>query len=79
MAEPARRPPAFDEGAPSLDPAAIERAYRRERSRRHDRSVRHEYARSSNARFFVALAVLLFLTVVIALSALRVIQETFGI
>jgi|HubBroStandDraft_2_1064218.scaffolds.fasta_scaffold1385641_1 hypothetical protein len=79
MAEPASRPPALDEEAPSLDPAAIERAYRRERSRRHVRSVRHEYARSSNARFFVALAVLLFLTVVIALSALRVIQETFGI
>jgi hypothetical protein len=79
MAEPASRPPALDEEAPSLDPAAIERAYRRERTRRHVRSTRREFARSSNARFYVALAVLLFLTVVIALSALRVIQQTFGI
>ena len=79
MVEPASRPAPLEEEAPSLDPSAIERAYRRERSRRHVRSVRHEDARSSNARFFVVLAVLLFLTVVLALSALRVIQETVGI
>jgi len=79
MAEPASSPAALEEEAPSLDPAAIERAYRRERSRRHVRSVRHEDARSSNARFYVVLALLLFLTVVIALSALRVIRDTFGV
>ncbi len=79
MANPASRPPALDEGAPSLDPAAIERAYRRERTRRNVRSSRRDYARSSNARFYVVLAVLLFLTVVIALGALREVQHTFGI
>jgi len=79
MAKPASRPPALDEEAPSLDPAAIERAYRRERTRRHLRRSRHEFARTSNARFYVVLALLLFLTVVIALGALREIQQTFGI
>ena len=86
MAKPASRRPALeaetpshDEEAPSLDPTAIERAYRRERTRRHVRSTRREYARSSNARFYVVIAVLLFLTVLIALGALREIQHTFGV
>jgi hypothetical protein len=72
--------PALDEEeAPSLDPATVERAYRRERTRRHVRSTRREFARSSNARFYVVLAVLLFLTVLLALGALRQVQQTFGI
>jgi len=70
---------ADDEDAPSLDPAAIERAYLRERARRRARSARHEYARSSNARFWVVLAVLAFLTVVIGLTVWHEIQTTFGI
>jgi len=70
---------ARDEDAPSLDPAAIERAYLRERARRRARSARHEYARSSNARFWVVLAVLAFLTVVIGLTVWHEIQTTFGI
>ena len=70
---------AHDEDAPSLDPAAIERAYLRERARRRARSARHEYARSSNARFWVVLAVLAFLTVVIGLTVWHEIQTTFGI
>ena len=36
-------------------------------------------ARSSNARFWVVLAVLIFLTVVFSLTAWREIQTTFGI
>lgn len=78
MPEPVTQP-RIDDEAPSLDPAAIERAYRRERSRRDVRIAHREFARSSNARYYVLLALLLFLTVVIALSALRVIQRTFGI
>lgn len=78
MAKVATQHQALDE-APSLDPAAIERAYRRERTRRDVRSARREFARSSNARFYVLLAFILFVTVVIALSALRVIYKTFGI
>ncbi len=79
MSEPATSPPLADDEAPSLDPAVIERAYRRERTRRRVRSTRHEDARNSNARFYVAIAVLLFLTVVISLGAMRLIQQTFGI
>ena len=72
-------PAARDKDAPSLDPAAIERAYLRERARRRARSARHENARSSNARFWVVLAVLALITVVIALTVWREIQTTFGI
>lgn len=79
MASTARQPPALEEEPLSIDPAEIERAYHRARSRRQARSSRHEFARRSNARFYVVLAVLLFLTVVIALSALREVQHTFGI
>ena len=74
-----RRLRALDDDAPSLDPAAIERAYRRERARRHLRSVRRTEARSSDARFWVVLAVLLFLTVCVALVVLHQVQTTFGI
>ena len=79
MAQPARRTPAADEDAPSLDPAAIDRAYRRERARRRARSARHNDARSSNARFWVVLAFLVFLTVFLALTAWHEIQTTFGV
>ena len=37
MAQPATRPEARDDDAPSLDPSAVERAYHRERARRHAR------------------------------------------
>jgi hypothetical protein len=79
MAEPASRLQVTSEETPSLDPAAIERAYARERARRRARVAHHEDARSSNARFWVVLAVLFVLTVVIALFAFRTIQTTFGI
>ena len=68
MAQPARRLTALEEDAPSLDPAAIERAYRRERARRRARVEHREGARSSNARFWVVLAMLALITVVIALT-----------
>jgi uncharacterized integral membrane protein len=64
---------------PSLDPAAIERAYRRERARRRARYAHDNAVRSSNARFWVVLALLLLLTVVFALTAWHEVQTTFGI
>jgi hypothetical protein len=78
VAQPARHP-AVDKDAPSLDPAAIERAYLRERARRRARSERRTAAQSSNARFWVVLAVLIFLTVCIALIAWHEVQKTFGL
>jgi hypothetical protein len=79
VAQPASQPPAVDKDAPSLDPGAIERAYLRERARRRTRSERRTAARSSNARFWVVIAVLLLLTVMIALTAWHEVQRTFGL
>jgi len=79
MAEPARRTPTVDGEWPSLDPAAIERAYLRERARRRARVLRQSDSRSSSARFWVVLAVLVFLTVLISLTAWHQIQTTFGV
>jgi hypothetical protein len=76
MAEPAPMP---DEDMPSLDPAAIEHAYRRERARRRAKVEHREYARNSSARFWVMLAVLALITVVLASMAFREIQTSFGI
>ena len=80
MAEIATRPGkvGVDE-APSLDPAAIEHAYRRERARRRARVEHRQYARNSNARFWVMVAVILLVTIVLGLAALREIQTSFGI
>jgi hypothetical protein len=77
--EPAQRQPAVDEDAPSLDPLAIDRAYRRERARRRARSERRTAARSSNARFWVVIAVLTLFTVLLALTAWHELQRTFGL
>jgi hypothetical protein len=79
MPRPVARRQALDDDAPSLDPSAVERAYLRERARRRARSHRRNAARSSNARFWVVITVLLFLTVIFALTAWRVLQTTFGI
>jgi hypothetical protein len=83
MAQPARRLQAVDERIdeqnPSLDPAAIERAYLRERARRRARAQRRNESRSSNARFWVVLAVLAALTVFLALTAWHEVQTTFGV
>ena len=79
MARAARHLEVVDADEPSLDPAAIERAYRRERARRRASYARDYAARSSNARFWVVLAVLMLLTVVFALTAWHQVQTTFGI
>ena len=79
MAEPARRRPALDEDAPSLDPAAIERAYRRERARRRARVERRSAARRSNVRFWVVLVALTFLTVFLGLTVWHEVQQIFGV
>jgi hypothetical protein len=72
-------PPALDDDAPSLDPLAIEHAYQRERARRRARTDRRTAAKSSNARFWVVLAVLVLLTVLTALTAWHEVQRTFGL
>ena len=79
MADPASELFSAGEERPSLDPAAIEHAYLRERARRRRRVAHREYARNSNARFWVMMAVLALLTVVIGLAAFHEIQTNFGV
>jgi hypothetical protein len=68
-----------DDDTPSLDPSAIEHAYRRERARRRAKVEHREYARNSSARFWVMLAVLALITVILGSMALHEIQTSFGI
>jgi hypothetical protein len=70
---------AVEEDVPSLDPAAIERNYRRERARRRARVERRTDVRTSNARFWVVLSALTFLTVCILLVVWSEVQSVFGL
>jgi hypothetical protein len=79
MAEPARQTPIMPEDAPSLDPLAIERNYRRERARRRARVERRSAARRSVVRFWVTLAVLAFVTAFVVLAAWHEVQTLFGV
>jgi hypothetical protein len=79
MTEPARtRPPAVED-PPSLDPLAIDRAYRRERARRRARLERRQRARRSDVRFWVTLLVLAFFAAFVILAAWREVQTLFGV
>jgi hypothetical protein len=78
MAEPARTAEVPDE-APSLDPLAIDHAYRRERARRRARTERRSEARRSNVRFWVSLLVLAFLAAFAILAAWHELQTLFGV
>jgi hypothetical protein len=80
VAETVRRrhvPP--DDDAPSLDPLAIQHAYRRERQRRRARVERRAEARRSRIRFWVTLFVLVFATAFIVLASWHKIQAMFGV
>ena len=85
MAEPRSRtrrrddPPAVDDDPPSLDPLAVELAYRRERARRRARVERRSEARRSNVRFWVSLLVLAFLSAFLILAAWHEVQTLFGV
>jgi hypothetical protein len=67
------------EDAPSLDPLAIERNYRRERARRRAKVEHRSAQRRSNVRFWVTLLVLAFLTAFAILAAWHEIQTLFGV
>ena len=78
MAEPARKP-VLSEDAPSLDPLAIERAYRRERARRRAKVERRSAVRRSDVRFWVTLLVLAFFAAFVILAAWHEVQTLFGV
>jgi hypothetical protein len=78
--EPARRSArALTDETPSLDPLAIERAYRRERARRRAQIERRYAARRSGLRFWWTLLVLCFLAALIMLAAWHQVQTLFGV
>ena len=80
MARPGRgSAPALSDETPSLDPLAIEHAYRRERARRRARVERRHAARRSDLRFWWTLLVLCFLAALIALAAWHQVQTLFGV
>jgi len=77
-------PPSFevaliDDEAPSLDPLAIERAYRRERARRRARVQRRSEARRSDVRFWISMLALMFLSAFVILAAWHEVQTLFGV
>jgi hypothetical protein len=78
MPETARQE-ALDDDGPSLDPLAIERAYRRERARRRARVERRSAARRSDVRFWVTLLVLAFLAAFLILAAWHEVGTLFGV
>ncbi|HEY0415908.1 MAG TPA: hypothetical protein VGC78_05930 [Gaiellaceae bacterium] len=79
MSEPAPRAPVVPDDAPSLDPLAIDRNYRRERARRRARVERRSEARRSDVRFWVTLLVLAFLAAFLLLAAWHEVQTLFGV
>jgi hypothetical protein len=79
MAEPVRQTPTAPDDAPSLDPLAIERNYRRERARRRARIERKSAARRSDVRFWVTLLALSFVTAFVILAAWHEVQTLVGI
>jgi hypothetical protein len=78
VAEPARTelPP---DDPPVVDPAAIDRAYRRHRAKRRARVEHRQRARHASLRFWVVLWVLLFASVVLALTIWNQMQALFGL
>jgi len=65
---------------PPVDPShAIEQAYRLARARRRARVRRQNEARTANVRFYVVLATLVFVLVLIALAVWNEIQRVFGL
>jgi hypothetical protein len=76
VAEPAPDPA---EDVPALDESLVERAYRLERAKRRARSERERARRGAGLRFWLALALLLTLATVLAVTAWREIQTLFGL
>jgi hypothetical protein len=79
VAETAREPELLEDDNPSLDPLAIERAYRRERARRRARVERRSAVRRSDVRFWVTLLVLAFFAAFVILAAWHEVGTLFGV
>lgn len=78
MAQAARGEPATDEIIP-VDPYAVDRAYRLERAKRRARVARMRERRLAGFRFFVALVILLAISVGFVVVVWQQVQELFGL
>jgi cytochrome c-type biogenesis protein CcmH/NrfG len=76
MAEPARD---AAEAPPVPDPAAVERAYRRQRAKRHALEERRRERRRARFRFWGIVLVLLSGCVYLSLSIWHQVQHLFGL
>ena len=65
--------------APPLDPAAIDEAYRLHRARRRARVEHRRQLRHAGLRFWLVLVVLLALSILLALTLWREIEQLFGL
>jgi len=74
-----RTPVLVEDEPPSLDPLAIEVAYRRERARRRARLERRSEARRSHLRFWLVLVALTFVSAFIILAAWHQVATLFGV
>jgi hypothetical protein len=81
MAESAPRTPVLpdEDDLPSLDPLAVEHAYRRERARRRARVERRMEKRRSGIRFLITLVVLTFVSAFLIVAAWHLVQTLFGV
>ena len=81
MAQPAPSLPERNvlDDEPPLDPDAVSRSYRHHRARRAARAKRHREKRWAGVRFWLILALVLVVTVVIAARTLGEIERVFGI
>lgn len=64
---------------PPIDPVAIDEAYRFHRARRLARIERRRQLRHAGLRFWLVLVVLLAVSIVLALTLWREIEELFGL
>lgn len=78
MAEPATRTEPRDP-APPFDPVAVDRAYLQERARRRARLERSRARRRAGLRFWLVLACLVAVSVVLIVSTWREIERLFGL
>ena len=77
MSEPARNEAQLEE--PPVDPGAIDRAYRQHRARRRARVEHNRRARHASVRFWIVLWILLFASVLLALTIWDQMQSLFGL
>ena len=77
MSEPARNEVQLEE--PPVDPGAVDRAYRQHRARRRARVEHNRRARHASVRFWIVLWILLFASVLLALTIWDQMQSLFGL